>query len=91
MTDPRCNCAEPDCPICTAPEHKPWTPKAGVSPDPILVHNQQLMAANSHLMAMLKETRLRAIRRYLLVMLMALLGGMIGGMTSVLTILHYLD
>lgn len=91
MTDPRCNCGEADCPICSAPEHKPWTPKPGQSPDPILLHNQQLMQANTALVAALQETRMRAFRSYLLILLMSFLGGSIGGMSSAFTLLHYLD
>lgn len=91
MTDPRCNCGEPDCPVCNAPEHKPWTPKPGQSPDPILTHNQQLMRANAALMEALQQTRMRAFRSYLLILLMSFLGGSIGGMSSAFTLLHYLD
>lgn len=91
MTDPRCNCAEPDCLICTAPEHKPWTPKAGVSPDPMLAQIEQLQRQNAYLLADRQWHRWQDIRRYLLVMLLSLLGGMIGGVSSALTLLHYLD
>lgn len=78
MPDPRCNCAEPDCPICNAPEHKPWTPKAGVSPDPKDAHIEQLLQANTYLVARLNANRWDALRRYLLVLLMTGLGSMIG-------------
>lgn len=91
MTDPRCNCGEADCPICSAPEHKPWTPKPGQSPDPKDVHIEQLLQANTALVAALQETRMRAFRSYLLILLMSFLGGSIGGMSSAITLLRYLD
>lgn len=91
MSDPRCNCGEPDCPICTAPEHKPWTPKPGQSPDPMLAKIAQLERQNAYLLADRQWHRWQDIRRYLLVMLLALLGGMIGGVSSAFTLLHYLD
>lgn len=91
MTDPRCNCGEADCPICQAPAHQPWTPKPGESLDPLMIENNQLHEANAYLMAQLQSNRWHAFRSYITIMLMSLLGGMIGGMTSAITILHYLD
>jgi hypothetical protein len=89
MADRRCNCDEPDCPICTAPAHMPWTPKPGVSPPPPPQPTPEEIEA--HMAALRRWERWLAIRRYLLVLLLALLGGMIGGMTSAITILLHFD
>lgn len=79
--DPRCTCGEADCPICAAPEHTPWTPKPG-APSAVL---------EAHTEAMRQWERAHTIRRCALVFLLTLVGGMIGGMISALTILHYLN
>lgn len=89
MADPRCNCGEADCPICNAPEHRPWQPKPGTSPDPLEVENAHLRHAVEVLGGQLQANRAAMVRRYVLVLLLSLLGGMIGGVASALTVLHY--
>ena len=91
MSDPRCNCGEADCPICNAPAHQPWTPKPGVDPDPMVAYNAKLLEANAYLMEKLRWTRWLAFRRMALVFLLTLVGGMIGGMISALTLSYYFD
>lgn len=91
MADPRCTCGEPDCPICSAPEHTPWTPKAG--DDAISADIAAMMASDAEERARIyaRWERWQTIRRYLLVLLLALVGGMIGGMSSALTLLYYFN
>lgn len=87
--DPRCTCDHPTCPICSAPEHTPWTPKAGVDPDP----EMQAAYVNAMLAASIDQPEpwWRVMRRYILVLLLTLVGGMIGGMASALTLLYYFN
>jgi hypothetical protein len=91
MSDPRCNCGEANCPICTAPAHQPWTPKAGVDPDPRDGMIEQLLRENGLLAEQMRWTRWQALRRSLLIFLLTLVGGMIGGMTSAVAILQYFN
>lgn len=90
MADPRCTCAMDDCPICNAPEHRPWQPKAG---SPFVGPVDPMAAASmAEYEAQLRRwERWQSIRRYLLVMLLATLGGMIGGMASALTLIWHFN
>lgn len=84
----RCTCAEPDCPICSATSAQPWTPKPGESPDPLVIHNRQLLAANAHLVAQLSWNRRQAIRRAVLIFLLTGLGSMLGSAATILCFLN---
>ena len=88
MTDPRCNCGEDDCPICSAPAHQPWQPQPGQTP---ILPQITLEELQERLERQRTWERAETIRRVLLMLLMSLVGGMIGGMVSVISILHYLD
>lgn len=91
MSDPRCNCGDSDCPICTAPVHRPWQPKAGQpTPEPVGEPDPLRLAMLQRIYQLqdkLRETRWTMLRRYALVLLMTGLGSMIG---SAIT-LHFLN
>ena len=89
MSDPRCTCKGPTCPICTAPAHQPWTPRPG---NPLLLDNMSasLQAAEERAARLQQHIDLDTTqwqRRLVLAFLLAFLGGMIGGMASALTII----
>lgn len=89
MADPRCNCREPDCPICTAPAHTPWQPKPGTSSPPQYQMFESREEAEEHLAALRRWETWQSIRRYLLVLLLTGLGSMIGSAITLLTFIHY--
>ena len=97
MSDPRCNCDAPGCPICSAPAHQPWEPAAGRasrSPAEMIAEmdDARLNAAVTNALYEASiESRWAPYRRFVLAFLLSLLGGMFGGVFSALTILHYLD
>lgn len=91
MSDPRCNCGEADCPICTAPAHQPWTPKAGTDPDPLEIANARLYEDNARLLEIKQWYERQSLRRMALVFLLTLVGGMIGGMVSAYTLSYYFN
>lgn len=77
--DPRCNCGQPDCTICNAPVHRPWTPKPGVSPDePTIAETRAKFERRVR-----QWERGQMIRRYILVLLMTGLGSLIGSAITI--------
>ena len=86
MSDPRCNCGDNDCRICNAPVHRPWTPKAGVSPPPVSEVDPETAALLQriwHLEALVEGNRWIMLRRYVLVLLMTGLGSLIGSAITI--------
>lgn len=68
----------------------PWEPKAGVS-SPMQETIDEAQIHEAMILERLRWERRQSVRRYALVMLLALLGGMIGGISSALTLLYYLN
>lgn len=89
MLDPRCTCADPECPICGPAmlaeaekrHYTPWQPRPGTMPD--MAQMGEIAEAN------VRWERWQTIRRYLLVLLLTGLGSMIGSAITILTFLAY--
>lgn len=84
MTDPRCNCGDVECAICSAPEFRPWTPKPG---EPFPAEMARAAAEEEGRKIEAFEFA-RTLRRYLLVLLLTSLGSMIGSAITILTFIH---
>lgn len=92
MADQRCTCDEPGCTIChSLGSALPWTPAPG--DDSVQADIARMMEEDAEARAEAVERweRWQTVRRYLLVLLLALVGGMIGGMSSALTLLYYFN
>ena len=85
--DIRCNCGEADCPICTAPAHQPWTPRAGIDQPP----PPPRLTPEEYMRQYRRWEIWQSVRRYLLVLLLTGLGSMIGSAITLYVLLPQFD
>lgn len=85
--DIRCNCGETGCPICSAPAHQPWTPRAGTDQPP----PQPRLSPEEYMRQHRRWEIWQSVRRYLLVLLLTGLGSMIGSAITLYVLLPYFD